>query len=91
VNSKSAPNSVALHGNAGGQETMNQRCTNIAARRALYADESGKQAKFSRDIGASLKIQFSSLCCVAHKKLLLTYQPYVAAQFFARALPSLEN
>jgi len=24
---------------------MNQRCTNIAARRALYADEAGKQAK----------------------------------------------
>jgi hypothetical protein len=69
-----------------------------------------------------LKIKFTSLCGVAHKKLLLTYAPstryceaavcgrwrsrsfphqtalphrvmtaYAAAQFFARALPSLEN
>jgi hypothetical protein len=37
----------------------------------------------------SLKIQLSSLCGVAHKKLLLTYNTYAAAQFFARALPSL--
>ena len=26
---------------------MNQRCTNIAARRALYADKVGMQAKFT--------------------------------------------
>lgn len=39
----------------------------------------------------SLKIKFSSLCCVAHKKLLLTYYAYAAAQFFARVLPSLAN
>ena len=29
---------------------MNQRCTNIAARRALYADEAGMQAKFASKI-----------------------------------------
>ena len=41
------------------------------------------------DFRAPLKIQTPSLCCVAHKKLLLTYQTYAASQFFARALPSL--
>jgi hypothetical protein len=43
------------------------------------------------DIREPLKIQFSSLCGVAHKKLLLTYDIYAAAQFFARALPSFDN
>jgi hypothetical protein len=39
----------------------------------------------------SLKIKFSSLCGVARKNLLLTYNTYAAAQFFGHALPSLEN
>ena len=41
------------------------------------------------DMGASLKIQTPSRYCVAHKKLLLTYHPYAASQFFARALSRL--
>ena len=38
---------------------------------------------------APLKIQTPSRYCVAHKKLLLTYQIYAASQFFARALSRL--
>ncbi len=38
-----------------------------------------------------LKIKFTSLCGVAYKKLLLAYPTYAAAQFFAHALPILEN
>jgi hypothetical protein len=38
-----------------------------------------------------LKIQFSSLCGVARKKLLLTSHTYAAAQFFARTLPGCDN
>jgi len=47
-------------------------------------------SRIKQNLRAPLKIQFSSLCGVAHKKLLLTYYAYAAAQFFARALPSFE-
>jgi hypothetical protein len=47
-----------------------------------------EMAFFSR---APLKIQSSLSCCVAPEKLLLTYQTYAASQFFARALPDLED
>ena len=36
-----------------------------------------------------LKIQTPLRYCVANKKLLLTYHPYAAPQFFARALSRL--
>ena len=67
------------------------RCL-VSAWRSLQSDQAGRHGCDNtwRDYYfAGIKIQFSSPCCVAHKKLLLTYYKYAASQFFARALPSL--